>query len=92
MIFVVSYDVPNDRRRLRIMKIVQDFGRRVQYSVFECDLSTPQLMRLQERLAEVVDPALDDVRFYPLCESCIGKAQRMGRRRDPVVKRIYIIG
>jgi CRISPR-associated protein Cas2 len=32
---VVCYDVVDDRRRNRIFKLLKDYGRRVQYSVFE---------------------------------------------------------
>ena len=38
MLIVVSYDVPDDRRRTRLAHILKDFGERVQYSVFECRL------------------------------------------------------
>ncbi|MEW6376162.1 MAG: CRISPR-associated endonuclease Cas2, partial [Thermodesulfobacteriota bacterium] len=36
MFYVVSYDIPDDQRRIKIAKILEDFGDRVQYSVFEC--------------------------------------------------------
>ena len=42
MFILVSYDIPNDKRRLKVMKAVQDYGTRVQYSVFECELTAPQ--------------------------------------------------
>ena len=38
MYVVVSYDITNDRRRLKVMKTLEGFGERVQYSVFECRL------------------------------------------------------
>ena len=37
-LIVVSYDIPDDRRRLRLANTLKDFGIRVQYSVFECRL------------------------------------------------------
>jgi CRISPR-associated protein Cas2 len=38
MLILVSYDVPDDRRRTRLAHALKDFGERVQYSVFECRL------------------------------------------------------
>jgi CRISPR-associated protein Cas2 len=78
---VVSYDVPQDRRRGRVRKVLEDYGERVQYSVFECRLRAKDLERLQERLQPIIVPKEDDVRFYHLCESCTRKARIWGRRR-----------
>jgi len=39
MLWVVCYDVVDDRRRYRIMKTMTGYGDRVQYSVFECELN-----------------------------------------------------
>jgi len=43
------------------------FGSRVQRSVFECHLEVAQLQELQQRLADLLDPNADQVRYYPLC-------------------------
>ncbi len=50
MLIVVSYNVANDRRRTRLAQELENFGRRVQYSVFECLLDARQLERLRTRL------------------------------------------
>jgi CRISPR-associated protein Cas2 len=71
---VVSYDISSDRRRGRVCKLLQDYGERVQYSVFECLLRPEDLKRLRERLKPLLEPAEDDVRFYRLCASCRRRA------------------
>jgi len=75
---VVSYDIPDDRRRTRVCHLLKDYGRRVQYSVFECQLRPKDLQRLRERLKPLLDLAEDDVRFYQLCEVCLPKARIWG--------------
>lgn len=71
MLVVVSYDVPEDRRRGRIAQALQDFGgERVQLSVFECYLTASNWTRLQERLGKIIDPDEDSVRLYRLCDNC----------------------
>ena len=46
MRIVVSYDVSDDRRRRKVAKIMEGYGYRVQYSVFECDLDADQMRTL----------------------------------------------
>jgi CRISPR-associated protein Cas2 len=76
---VVSYDVTNDRRRYKVMKTLEGFGHRVQYSVFECELRPADLEKLKARLKRLIQPQEDDIRFYDLCENCQGKMTMLGK-------------
>ena len=51
-LYVVSYDIPDDRRRTRVHSALTGFGTWVQYSVFECFLDRKQRMLLEARLLE----------------------------------------
>jgi CRISPR-associated protein Cas2 len=71
VLVVVSYDVntetPAGRRRLRkIAKACQDYGQRVQFSVFECEVSPARWVELKGRLLALLDPTTDSLRFYNL--------------------------
>lgn len=77
----ISYDVTDDRRRSRVMKAIAGYGERVQYSVFECEMRPDEVDTLRQRLASVIDPKQDDVRFYLLCESCLGKVKLLGKAK-----------
>lgn len=76
---VVSYDIPDDKRRTKVMKIIEGYGRRAQYSVFECEVLPADLRQLEERLRDVIDDKEDDVRFYVLCQECLGKVHVLGK-------------
>ena len=76
---VVSYDIPDDKRRTQIMKTLQGYGHRVQYSVFECELRARDLRELERRLRKLMNREQDDIRFYPLCEICLRKVQMLGK-------------
>jgi CRISPR-associated protein Cas2 len=78
---VVSYDIPDDRRRNRVCKLLKDYGERAQYSVFECALRRKDLKRLRERLKPLLVLEEDDVRFYRLCETCRRKAVVWGHKK-----------
>jgi CRISPR-associated protein Cas2 len=90
MYLVVSYDIHDDKRRNRIHKVLKNFGERIQFSVFECDLTKEQLLRMQHALKRIIEEEdQDSVRFYHLCDSCQRKIDRIGgiipRDGGPVV-------
>lgn len=74
MFAVVCYDIPDDRRRTRVGKILEGFGKRVQKSVFECDLAPNHLQKLKAKLSKVVKPE-DSLRYYYLCAQCLPKVE-----------------
>lgn len=78
VLIVVSYDVTDDRRRTRLAAALQNFGSRVQFSVFECHLEEPQIDRLRASLLALIDPQEDSVRLYPFCRGCGAKAEIHG--------------
>jgi CRISPR-associated protein Cas2 len=79
MLILVSYDVPDDRRRTRLAHALKDFGDRVQYSVFECRLTGDPLAALHRRIEREIDPQEDSVRIYRLCLECEKKAEILGQ-------------
>ena len=79
MLYLISYDVTDDTRRRHVFEALKDFGRRVQYSVFECNLDEKALDELLERLQFAIDPAADSCRIYRLCEACAGRVRILGR-------------
>jgi CRISPR-associated protein Cas2 len=87
---VISYDSPDDKRRTKMLKTLEGFGKRVQYSVFECEVRTTDLARLQERLEKLLQADSDDIRLYPLCESCRRKVQMLGKAKAHAVE-IYVL-
>jgi len=76
--YVVAYDIPDDKRRTKIHKVLLGFGKWTQYSLFECFLSRKELILLQAKLTEHLVVREDSVRFYPLCASCVSKVETIG--------------
>ena len=91
--YVVSYDISIDRIRKKIADTLSDYGKRVQYSVFECTLSTAQYQELYHRLAELAaEDEEGSVRFYFLCERCSSKVVVMGKKEEePEDKDVLVI-
>ena len=71
MLVLVSYDVNTQnaegRKRLRnIARICQNWGQRVQFSVFECIVDPAEWAGLRNRLVTTMDLEKDSLRFYYL--------------------------
>lgn len=84
MFIVVSYDIPDDKRRTKVMKTLKDFGQHVQYSVFECELKKEDYSRMQQRLKKLVNPRQDNIRFYLISADDAKRRQVWGVDRGEV--------
>lgn len=93
MFIIVSYDITNDKRRLKVAKLLLDYGgHRVQRSVFECHITERNLDRLRQRLARLYDEKEDSIRFYFLCENCQPKLLLLGLATPTEEPGLLIIG
>jgi CRISPR-associated protein Cas2 len=86
MLVVVTYDVSTEtaagRRRLRrVAKACQDYGQRVQYSVFECIVDPAQWTLLRERLIKEINPEEDSLRFYFLGSNWRRRVEHIGAKK-----------
>ena len=84
-LYVVAYDIPNDKRRTKVHKTLSGFGKWTQYSLFECHLSPKQYLQLRQKLDRLLDAEEDSIRFYVLCLSCLAKVETVGSKKpeDP---------
>ncbi|MBK9168572.1 MAG: CRISPR-associated endonuclease Cas2 [Bryobacterales bacterium] len=73
--YLVCYDICEDKRLRRVFKIMRGYGDHLQYSVFECQLTQTDLIRLRAELARVIHHDEDQVLFVNL-----GPAEGRGDR------------
>jgi len=78
MLVMISYDVVDDKKRLKLMKYLKDYGDRVQKSVFECNLSPKIYEQVKSGVEEIVNKRKDRVRYYKICKGCIEKIEISG--------------
>ena len=89
--YVIAYDIPDDKRRYRVARALQGHGDRVQYSVFECQLTAAQFQKLWEELATRINLQADSVRAYRLCPPCAAWTRTQGTAVVPAdVPEVYI--
>jgi CRISPR-associated protein Cas2 len=85
MMVLVAYDVETEskggqRRLRRVAKTCQNFGQRVQFSVFECLVDPAQWVALRSTLLKEIDPAKDSLRFYFLGANWQKRVEHVGTK------------
>lgn len=96
MLVLITYDVSvatsNGRKRLRnIAKTCQDYGIRVQNSVFECEVDPAQFTFLKNTLMDIYNEEEDSLRFYFLGKQGRHRVEHVGAKivedplRDPLI-------
>jgi CRISPR-associated protein Cas2 len=85
MLVVVAYDVNTEteagKRRLRqVAKLCENYGQRVQFSLFECSVQNDLWVKLRARLAAAIDPETDSLRFYFLGNKWQERIEHIGAK------------
>ena len=76
---LIVFDIADDRRRAKIVKVLLARSDRVQKSVFEArELGVAAYLRLRSDLEGLVDPMKDDLRYYRLCARCAAGVEHHG--------------
>jgi CRISPR-associated protein Cas2 len=73
--YLVTYDISDDKRLRKVFQIMRGFGDHLQYSVFECQLTPADLVRLRSELTSIIHHRDDQVLFVDL-----GPAEGRGER------------
>lgn len=82
---LITYDVDTisetGAKRLRkVAKVCQDYGQRVQNSVFECRLTEAQFVLVKNKIENIINTELDNVRFYFLGNNWPNRIEIIGKK------------
>ena len=85
MMVLITYDVSTEavggkRRLRRVARACRDYGQRVQYSVFECEVDPARWVKLRDRLVKEIDPETDSLRFYHLGANWKPRVEHVGAK------------
>lgn len=85
MMVLITYDVDTisetGAKRLRkVAKVCQDYGQRVQNSVFECRLTEAQFVIVKNKIENIINMELDNVRFYFLGNNWPRRIEMIGKK------------
>ena len=84
MFVLLTYDIElseNGNKRLRrVAKTCEEYGVRVQKSVFELDIDNAKLLMLKNELAEIIDDSKDTIRIYKIGKKADTKVEVLGNK------------
>jgi len=78
MLYYICYDISNNRKRKKVSDILTDYGLRVQYSIFQAELTAKKLKEIQKKTDPLIDKKTDSIMFLPLCKNCEEKIVLVG--------------
>lgn len=90
MLRLIAYDIAEPKRLRQVAKACEDYGVRIERSVFECDLSENDYAELWGQLLNLIDESEDSLIAYRVCKSCIRETQSAGVIERPC-KRLYYL-
>ena len=91
MIYLIAYDIVEDHIRNKVSKYLAGWGRRVQKSLFECDLEREELDRIVSYIQEMIDPSEDCCSVYKICAECISYKTVYGKEFEPVLGETIVV-
>jgi CRISPR-associated protein Cas2 len=92
-LYIVTYDIADDRRWRRVFKLMHGYGEWLQLSVFQCRLTRARHVELLGRLAEAISAADDHVLLVDLgtAAQVEPRVHSLGKRRFEAIERAPVI-
>lgn len=86
MMVLITYDVDTisedgNKRLRKVAKVCRDYGVRVQNSVFECKLTDAQFLILKNKIKNIINEEVDNIRIYVLGNKSNHKIEVIGKQR-----------
>jgi CRISPR-associated protein Cas2 len=92
MFYLVCFDIVEDPTRARVVKVLKQYGERVQKSVFECsNLNEKAFLKMKSRVEDPIESGEDTVRFYVLCQGCLKSVELSGIGEPPKVQSFRVM-
>lgn len=91
MLYLVAYDISSPKRLRLVARTCEDYGVRVEYSVFECDLSPDLFESLWRELNIIISEKEDSLLAYRICAGCVAETHSSGAVVRPVKSMIYML-
>ena len=89
--YVVTYDIADDCRRDKVVKLMESIGTRMNYSVFECMLTDVQYHKMVTQLTKLVVRGANWVNIYPICTECYARIQDIPPIGQKEPQRIVVV-
>lgn len=81
---IVAYDIRDDKRRNKVSKILEKYGVRINFSVFECLFTDSQYIKVRSQIEIKINREEDSLVYYPICVNCFTKIVYQPKRKQSV--------
>ena len=83
MLYLIAYDITDNSIRNQVYKYLSGWGRRVQKSVFECNLKSVELKEVISHIHGLIDETNDRCHIYRICAECVSLKNVIGSDLEP---------
>jgi CRISPR-associated protein Cas2 len=85
MYYLITYDIANNKRRTKLSTLLDKYGVRVNYSVYECILNQTKLDKLlyEIELQKLINKKYDSLRFYNIHQNALAKSFEVANAPNP---------
>lgn len=92
-LYMITYDISDDRRWRRVFRIMKGYGEWLQLSVFQCRLSRTRVLQLEAALKEAMNQTEDHVLIVDIgpAESVSPQVRSLGKLFRPVAREAVIV-
>lgn len=90
MIRLIAYDITTPKRLRLVARTCEDYGVRIEKSVFECDLEESHFVVFWNTLNAIIDPEEDSLIAYKICKACIRDINSAGVIERPQTRLVYL--
>jgi CRISPR-associated protein Cas2 len=90
-VYWICYDIADNKRLARVARAVAAVGDALHESALVCELDNEGIKALQKRIAKLIDPTVDQVRYIPLCAADRAATQHYGVSTYPALAAAWIV-
>jgi CRISPR-associated protein Cas2 len=92
-LYIITYDIADERRWRRVFRLMQGYGRWLQLSVFQCRLTTQRRAELATRLDAVIHGKDDHVLILDLglADKVDPRVESLGKTFEAVTRTAIVI-
>ena len=91
MTYLFCYDITSPKRLRKTAKALEDFGIRIQKSIFQCEMKKEHQEQLTKRINSIINKRKDSFFIYPLCEDCSKRAIKDGNGKLIILENYQIL-
>ncbi len=88
--FVVIYDIKNNKNRVRLARLLFEYGIRTQLSVFEVEVKEKEYRRFMKLIGRKIKSNGDKIYIYPLDDKSLKRVKRLGDWKNSIISDFFI--